>query len=41
MTKEYTESLGAQGGLLLIQTGEKREAFLEEVLAELNPKERL
>lgn len=41
MTKENTEALGAQREGLLIQTGEKKEAFLEEVLPEPNPKERL
>lgn len=41
MTKEYTEALGIEGEEWLIQTGEKKEASLEEVLPELNPKERL
>lgn len=38
---EYTEALGAQGAGQLTRTGKRREAFLEEVLPELNPKESL
>lgn len=41
MKKGYTEALEAQGERQLTQTGERREAFLEEVLTELSLEERL